>query len=292
MDAIVKKNLIDSYQTDGGFIVHDCGMLKKIYDYLGIDPTASLDTRIFELEGITHFFHHGVVALFSKLKISGDDYVLSCGEGSGAPSRLLVKMAGCKVVGIDINPAQIIKARECAVLYGIQDKVRYYEQNVEELSLDKKDFTKAYFNETCGHWQEKAKAFVRIQAHLNPGAMIGFNVWLRGDKGTLNEAYASVPEFTNLYKPGIWFQDDLSTYQRLLEQAGFKILEIRDCTDTIDARMRARLKAKLQWDRYEAIMGREAKESAIRYYDGMIKTHYDFLRYGVIIAECFKREQA
>ena len=223
--------------------------------------------------------------MFKKVGILKDDHVLSCGEGSGAPSRLLVKMTGCKVVGIDINPSQLIKARDCAVLHGIQDKVRYYEQNVEDFSLDKKDFTKAYFNETCGHWQDKAKAFSRIEAHLNSGAMIGFNVWLRGDKGTLNEAYASVAEFRSLYKPGIWFQDDLSTYQRLLEQAGFKISEIYDCTDTVDVRMRARLKARLQWDRYEAIMGREAKESAIRYYDGMIKTHGDFLKYGVIIAK-------
>ncbi|MDD2927803.1 MAG: class I SAM-dependent methyltransferase [Candidatus Omnitrophica bacterium] len=285
MDALVKKNLIESYQTDGGFIIHDCGMLKKLYDYLGIDPARSLDTRIFELEGITHFFHHGVAALFRKLKITGNDYVLSCGEGSGAPSRLLVKMTGCRVTGIDINPAQLIKARECALLHGIQDKVQYYEQNVEELSLDKKDFTRAYFNETCGHWQDKPKAFARIQAHLNSGAMIGFNVWLKGNKGTLNEAYCLVPEFTSLYKPGIWFQDDLSTYQRLLEESGFQILESCDCTDAIDARMRARLKATLQWDRYAAVMGRKARESALRYYDGMVKTHYDFLKYGVIIAQ-------
>jgi hypothetical protein len=69
-----------------------------------------------------------------------------------------------------------------------------------------------------------------------------------------------------------------------LEKAGFKILEIYDCTDRIDIRMRARIKASLQWERYEKVMGTAARESALRYYQGMLKTHYDFLKYGVIIA--------
>jgi ubiquinone/menaquinone biosynthesis C-methylase UbiE len=194
-------------------------------------------------------------------------------------------MFGCKVTGVDINPSQVTKAKECAILHGVQDKVQYYEQNVEELSLEKKDFTKAFVNETCGHWQYKDKAFNQIFAHLKKGAKIGFNAWLKGDQGTLNEAYDSVPEFRGLYKKGIWFQDDLSTYKELLEQSGFKILEMQDCTDKLDIKMRARLKATVQWDIYGRIMGEGAKKSGWNYYDGMLKTHYGFLRYGVIIAE-------
>ena len=285
MDSVIKQNLIASYQTNGGFIVHDSAMLKKLYHALGIDPKTSLDWRIFDLEGLTHFFHNGVAALARKLAITQDDFVLSPGEGSGAPSRLFVKMTGCRVTGIDINPDQISKAKECALLHGIQDKVHYYEQNVETLSLDKKDFTKAYVNETCGHWQNKEKAFEGIHVLLKEGALIGFNAWLKGDKGTLNDAYAAVPEFKGLYKKGIWFQDDLPIYKRLLGHAGFTILEMCDCTDKIDVKMRARLKTTEHWNRYEAVMGRAARLSGEHYYAGMIKTHYDYLRYGVIIAQ-------
>lgn len=285
MDSRIKKNLIESYQVDGAFVVHDRVMLEKIYKVLDIDPRTSLDTRIFELEGITHFFHHGITALVKKLEITKDDVVLSLGEGSGAPSRLISKMTGCSVMGIDVNPHQITKAREVALLHGIQDKVVYHEQDVAELSLDKKDFTKAYCNETCGHWQEKEKAFQRIYAHLKNGAKIGFNAWLKGDKGSLNDAYDLVTEFRPLYKSGIWFQDDLDTYKEMLEAAGFAILEICDCTDRIDIRMRARLKADLQWERYEKVFGKKLRESGFSYYQGMIKTHYDYLRYGVIIAQ-------
>jgi len=285
MDSAIKNNLIASYQVDGGFIVHDRVMLEKLYALLGIDPKTSLDWRIFDLEGITHFFQHGVVTLVRKLAITKDDYVLSLGEGSGAPSRLIVKMTGCRVAGVEINPDQIVKARELSDLHGIQDKVTYYQQDVEEMSLDKRDFTKAYCNETCGHWQDKGEAFRRIYLHLIPGAMIGFNTWLKGNKGSLNDAYDAVFEFRPLYKKEIWFQDNLSTYQRLLEQTGFRVLEMYDCTDRVDIKIRARVKASVQWQRYEKVMGSQAKDNALRYYNAMLKTHYDFLRYGVIIAE-------
>lgn len=270
--------------------MHDIKMLEKLYQDLGIDPKTSLDRKVYELEGLTHFFYRDVIGLAEKLGITRDDHVLSLGEGNGAPSRLLAKMFGCRVTGIDINPAQITKARECAILHGVQDKVEYYEQNVEELDLEKKDFSKAFVNETCGHWQEKDKAFAHIWGHLKAGAKIGFNAWIKGDKGSLNDADELVPGFIGLYKKGIWFQENLDTYKRLLEQAGFKVLEMYDCTDKLDIKMRARLKAAPQWDRYRNIMGEEAKKSGVNYYAGMLKTHYAFLRYGVIIAEKTKTQ--
>ena len=285
MNSAIIDNLIASYQVEGGFIVHDRKMLERLFASLGIDPKASLDWRIFDLEGISHFFQHSVVTLAKKLAITKNDHVLSLGEGSGALSRLLVKMTGCRVAGVDINPDQVLKARELAILHGVQDKVIYYQQNVEELSLAKKDFSLAYCNETCVHWQDKDKAFKSIYTHLKPGAKIGFNAWLKGDKGSLNDAYDVVYEFRPLYKQGIWFQDDLNTYHQLLKQAGFKVLEMYDCTDRVDIKMSARVKASMQWQRYEKVMGSQAKDSALRYYNAMLKTHYDFLRYGVIIAE-------
>jgi len=286
MDKEIEKNLIDSFQVDGGFIVHDCEMLRKIFKAYGVDPTKSTDRRIFDIEGIVHFFQTGVVDLFNKLNIGIDDYVLSCGDGSGAPSRLLVKLTGCRVVGVDINSDQVIKAKECAVLHGVQDKTEYYVQNVEELSLDKKIFTKAFCNETSCHWQDKEKSFARISTHLKKGAKIGFNEWLKGDKGSLNDAYYLIPEFTPLYKKGVWFQEDMSTYKKLLGKAGFHILEMTECTDEIDVRIRARLKInKRDLDAYVSAMGEKALEIGWNYYKGMLLTHYDYLRYGVIIGE-------
>lgn len=286
MKKDIEKNLIESFQVDGGFIVHNREMLERIFAAYGVDPKKSTDRRIFDIEGIAHFFQTGMVELFKKLYITRDDYVLSPGEGSGAPSRLLVKLIGCSIVGVDINPDQVLKAKEIAILHGVQDKVKYYVQNVEELSLDEKNFTKAFCNETTCHWQEKEKAFKRINAHLKKRAKIGFNEWLKGDKGTLNDAYKLIPEFTPLYKQDVWFQEDMGSYRKLLEKTGFKVLETKECTDDIDIRMRARLKiSRIDMDAYVKAIGSNALEIGMNYYRGMLKTHYDYLRYGVIIAE-------
>lgn len=286
MDVAIKKNLIDSYQVDGGFIVHNSKMLEKILKAYDIDPKTSTDRKIFDLEGISHFFQDGVIKLFKKLQITENDSVVSPGDGSGAPSRLLAKLIGCKVTGVDINPDQVKKAREFALLHGVQSKVEYCLQNVEELALDKKDFTKAFCNETTCHWQEKEKAFRRINVHLRKGAKLGFNEWLRGDKGTLNDAYHSISEFRPLYKGEIWFQEDLNFYKKLLKKTGFKIVETIECTDDVDIKIRARLKIdRHSMNAYVSIMGDEALKIGIDYYKGILLTHYDFLRYGVIIAE-------
>lgn len=285
MNKTAEKNIIASYQTYGGFVVHDCEMLKKIYKALGINPKGSLDSRIYELEGITHFFQRAVVALANRIAISESDYVLSPGEGAGAPSRLLVKMFKCKVIGIDVNPAQISKARKLAFLHGVQNNVKYYQKDVNSFCLAKKDFTKAFINETCVHWQQKERAFKNINQHLVKGAKIGLNLWLKGYEGTLNDAYKFIPEFRDLYKEGIWFQDDLADYKKIMESAGFRIIYAEDCTDKIDIKIRARLMAEKQWEIYENILGPEISKRGINYYKTMLKVHYDFLRYGVLTAE-------
>jgi predicted ATP-dependent endonuclease of OLD family len=89
-----------------------------------------------------------------------------------------------------------------------------------------------------------------------------------------------------LYKKGVWFQEDLNIYRRLLEKTGFKIIEVEECTDKVDVRMRARLKiSRRDLEAYVNAMGNKALEIGMNYYRGMLLTHYNYLRYGVIIAE-------
>lgn len=42
MDEAIKKNLINSYQVGGGFVVHNRDMLEKIFAGYGIDPRLYL----------------------------------------------------------------------------------------------------------------------------------------------------------------------------------------------------------------------------------------------------------
>jgi ubiquinone/menaquinone biosynthesis C-methylase UbiE len=270
----IRQKIIDSYQTDSkGFIVHDCEQLKKIYAAYGVDSN-SINRAIFDLESLAHFFYTGVEKLFRKLEIRKEDKVLSLGEGNGTPSRMLAKLIGCHITGVDINPDQVDKAKKCAVFQGVADKVGYYMQNVAELDLPEKDYDKAYCNETVCHWQRKDPAFQKIYQHLKKGARIGINEWTKGDKGDLNDAYEKVADFKGLYQPGIWFQLSVDELAAVLEKAGFMLVEKWDATDEVDIRLKAKLKGI-------KIRNKVADDK----YEGMVKTTYDYCRYATLIME-------
>ncbi|MGA1839986.1 MAG: SAM-dependent methyltransferase [bacterium] len=290
MDINTKRRLINSYQTKNhGFLVHDEEQLKKIYKAYNIDP-HSLDRRIFDIESLSHFSQKGVKELFNKLNIEREDNVLSVGEGNGAPSRLLAKLVDCKITGVDINQDQIEKAYACSKLHGVENNVEYFLQNAEELDLPEKDYNKAYFNETICHWENKKQAFARIYNHLKKDSKIGCNLWLRGNKGDLNDAYDKVPTFRGLYEPRIWFQLSLEEITKLFKSVGFKLVEKEDVTDDVDARMLAKFKA-LKLARtsnpvnyeYMAAMGENMAILGENYYKGMLDTAHDYLRYGRLI---------
>lgn len=292
MDLDTQRRLIATYQTGNeGFTVHNAEQLENIYKAYGIDP-HSPDRRIFDIESLSHFGQIGVKELFKKLGIKKEDMVLSIGEGNAAPSRLLVKLVGCRVTGVDINPNQIEKAIACAKFQGVEDKVEYVLQNAEELDLPKKDYDHAYLNETICHWEKKEDAFGRLYDHLKKGAKLGCNLWLRGDKGDLNDAYDNLPGFRDIYEPYIWFQLTLEQIIKLFESVGFKLVEKKDMTDTIDARMDAKLRAiamarksKPEMYKYLTAMGEHAAIVGEKYYRGMLDTNYHYLRYGRLIME-------
>ena len=153
--------------------------------------------------------------------------------------------------------------------------MEYVEQDASALDLGERRFDAAYLNETMCHWEDKAAALRRIRKHLRPGAILGINDWLKGSKGTLNDAYDAVPGFRGLYQPDVWRQGSLGDVCRLVEEAGFAVLQAEDLTESTDDGLRRRLRE------LEMIpQNHEPTRRAVVYYRGMISTHFDYLRYG------------
>jgi len=253
--------------------------LQSIYRAYRLDPRSS-KPAIFAVESLAHVLQDGIQALFDPLRITKDSVVLSVGEGNGAPSRLLAKLVGCRVVGVDVSPLQVSNAREVAHLHGVNHLVEYVQQNASTLDLGDQRFDAAYFNETFCHWEDKLSALRRVFAHLKPKAILGINDWLRGSKGTLNDAYHVVPEFCDLYQPDIWRQVSIGEICRLLEIAGFRILSAQELSDDTDRGLRRRL-----YELEKLPRRNEPVRRAIQYYRVMITTHYDYLCYGRIVAQ-------
>lgn len=278
-DSALIDRVIQSYRPDGPFMVLRAKELKEIYKTYRLNPRTTAPA-IFAVESLAHLLQEGIEDLFAALKLSADSHVLSVGEGNGAPSRLLAKLVGCRVVGVDVSPLQIANAREVARLHGVDKLVNYVKQDAAALDLGDQRFDAAYLNETFCHWDNKLAALRRILAHLKPKSLLGINDWLRGHKGTLNDAYHHLPAFRQLYQPDIWRQISLGEICRLVEEAGFTVLRAEDLTDATDRGLRLRL-LKLK----RLPQDDEPTRRGVNYYDGMIATHYDYLCYGRVVAQ-------
>lgn len=279
LDPGLIERVIQSYRPDGPFMVLRATELQAIYKKFRLDPRMHRPA-IFAVESLAHFLQDGVTALFDSLGLTGESIVLGVGEGNGAPSRLLAKLFGCRVVGVDISPLQIANAREVAHLHGVAHLVEYEQQNASTLDLGDRLFDAAYVNETMCHWEDKVAALRRTRRHLKPKALIGINDWLKGRKGSLNEACDAVPGFRDLYQPDIWRQISLGDTCRLLEEAGFTVLRAEELTDATDRGLRRRLEELQRLPRDNEPMRR-----GVEYYRVMLATHHDYLCYGRVIAQ-------
>ncbi|MCX5795696.1 MAG: methyltransferase domain-containing protein [Elusimicrobia bacterium] len=277
MDTI--SRIIRAYRPDGPYRVLPASVLRRLYSKWRLDPRTA-HPWAFDAESLAHFRQKGVRALFEALELTPRCKVLSLGEGNGAPSRLCAKLYGCHVTGVDVSPLQVANAKGCAALHGVEKLVDYVRQDVHELDLGGRRFDRLYANETAIHWEHKELALRRALRYLKPGALAGFNEWLRGDAGDLDEAWRRLPRHRPMYYHGIWFQFSLGEFRALLERLGFKILRCEELTDEVDASMR-------QWlgvlERSGGVL--EAGDRlGIPYLKAMLKTHYRYLRYGRVIA--------
>lgn len=269
LDGILK-----SYRSDGPFIVPRAADIAAWCKECGIDPRTP-HPWLFDYESLAHFRQEGVVALFSAIDIKASHAVLSLGEGNGGPSRLLAKLVGCHVTGVDVNPAQLSLARECSELAGVARLIDLVEQDAHDLDLGSRRFDRFYDSETMCHWRYKDVIMERVRRHLKPGAILGFNEWLLGDRGDLNDVDFPIP-----YEPNIWFQSTLQETSELLKKLGFEVLSANDVTDEVDNRLRRRLAALKG---FEKVLD-ECGLRGIPYFEAMNRTHYKFLRYGRLIA--------
>jgi len=280
----VIDNIIKSYSENIGFIVYTAEELKKILGALGIDPKSS-HRSIFDLESMSHHLQSELEKLIKMMNITKEDLVLDAGCGNGAPTRLIAKTCGCRIVGFDINPNQIRKAIDCDRLEGVDHLIERRIMDVHKVDFPEETFGKVFHNETMGHWMDKKTALSGLFRVLKKGGIMGFHEWLRGDRGDLNGAGGI---FKGIYADDVFFQHSLEEMNHLLEGAGFTVLYSEDTTDIVDRQLRAKQReVEMSKDYYMSSGLEEYFYKSIHYCKAMIGTHYDYLKYGRFL--CVKK---
>jgi phosphoethanolamine N-methyltransferase len=193
--------------------------------------------------------------------------VVDVGCGLGGPACVLAERFGARVLGLDLEPPLIERARKRAAQRGLGDRVRF--EVVKPGAMPCEDATvdlvisAGAFTQTA----DKRAAFRECWRVLKPGGTISLYDWVRGTAGELSDAMRRWIELEGL----TYELEPLPRYGELLEQVGFVEVALEDASSWYRRQVaveHAALRGPL-FGRMCALMGREQTEHFIENWRAM-----------------------
>src|SRR5262249_53034583 len=161
------------------------------------------------------------------LKLSDKSSVLEIGCGSGGYAVHLVKSVGCRMLGLDINGEGVRNANVLAEQAKVGERARFQQFDVSQPLPEQDDtFDAVYSHEVLCHIQHRAHVLANLFRVLKPGGRFLFSDAL------VIGGLVSHEEIATRSSIGMYLFSPPGENERLIEQAGFKLLEARDTTES------------------------------------------------------------
>jgi len=202
-------------------------------DHLTLDDLAPVDEF--------HIGGRAATAEFaSRMGLRANQRVLDVGSGICGPAPFMASSRQCQVTGIDLTEAFVDVANDLTRRTGLGERVAFRQASALALSFEPASFDGATMIHVGMNIEDKAALFANVRRVLKPGAVFGIYDLMRTAPGgpVYPVPWSSRPETS--------FLDDVPTYRRLLEGAGFTIEGERNRRDlALDffREMRARAEA-------------------------------------------------
>ena len=193
-------------------------------------PDELSPSRIYELVaevGFKKYFHLGggvaTRELIDLVPIDESSYVLDVGCASGKTACYLANRFGCRVVGVDILPGMVERAKERARAEQVADRAEFKVGDAQELPLDADQFDVVVGEFVTGLVDGKEGAVREYARVAKPGGTLGLNeaTWLQ---------IPPPPELEAFLRNAVGFRGTLLTseeWKKLLESLGVKRLHVR-----------------------------------------------------------------
>jgi ubiquinone/menaquinone biosynthesis C-methylase UbiE len=187
----------------------------------------------------------------SDLELGRSSRVLEIGSGSGGPALHLVRSTGCELVGIDFNAEGVANANRLAGEVGLESRARFVRADATQpLELDSESFTALLSVDAINHLGGRDRIFAEWLRVLRPGGRVLFT-----DPTTVT-GLLGIDEIVTRASIGYFVFLPLGEDERLLNEAGFRVLAIDDATENM-AQMAGRWRA-----------ARARREEALRKIEG------------------------
>jgi arsenite methyltransferase len=129
--------------------------------------------------------HLGNVDATDKLvrlcEIDQNKYILDVGCGSGATAVYLARSWGCRVMGVDILPRMVERARELSKRQGTGGLTEFRVADAQDLPFPDGIFDAVITESVTAFPEDKQKAVEEYARVLKPGGYVGLNesTWLK-----------------------------------------------------------------------------------------------------------------
>ena len=135
--------------------------------------------------GFRKYFHFGgfkaTQQLIELLPLDRTKTILEAGCASGKSACYLARTFGCRVVGVDLLPGMVERARERGRREGVEGRVEFRVGDAQALPFEDDTFDIVMGEFIIGLVTDKQKALSEYRRVAKPGGVIGLNeaTWIR-----------------------------------------------------------------------------------------------------------------
>jgi SAM-dependent methyltransferase len=192
-------------------------------------------------------------SFLDRLALNPGDRVLDVACGSGGPALYLARTRGCRVTGFDANENGIAAALEASVRNGLSDLADFKAGNANQpLPFPSGSFDAILCIDSINHFEDRPDVLRDWRRLLKPGGRLLYTDPIIVTGPLSNE------EISRRSSIGFFLFVPVGYNERLLEEAGFRILEAQDATENT-SRVSGRWLAARQ-RRQEGLAGLEGRE--------------------------------